>query len=186
MRLSGPSTTSGTCCSCSLPDTVGCGQHWHSWHVVRLRPRHHAALAVHSVGRRGAATYLLGAHEQQVLHGVRYARHVLGVAEAPHVDVHGRAGLVRGGIVDQQHLELVRQRDDAVRAVVDLGALQVLDARPCNALSQWLRHVDRLQCSARQRREEPRGVVAGRGGGLQRREVIYAASVGASGGRCVA
>lgn len=67
---------------------------------------------------------------------MRYAGHVLGIAETANVDVHGGTGFVCGRIVYQQNLELVRQCDYAIRAVVDFGTLQVLDARSRGASSQ--------------------------------------------------
>jgi hypothetical protein len=59
-------------------------------------------------------SHLLSAHEQKVLHSMRNAWQVFHVAEAAHIDVHGRRGLVGVGIVDEQRLELIGQLDNPV------------------------------------------------------------------------
>lgn len=43
-----------------------------------------------------------------MLDSVSHTRHVVGIAEAANVDVHGGTGLVRVRVVDQQRLEVVR------------------------------------------------------------------------------
>lgn len=75
-----------------------------------------------------------------MFHGVRHAGHVVGVAEAAHVHVHGSADFVRVRIMDEQGLQLVRQADDAVGAVVEGWALHVLG----QALREGLATVDGL------------------------------------------
>ena len=38
-----------------------------------------------------------------------HATHILFIAEVTHIDIHSRTSLVRLGIVNQEHLELIRQ-----------------------------------------------------------------------------
>jgi hypothetical protein len=64
-------------------------------------------------------SYLLSAHEQEMLYSMCNARQVFRIAEAANIDVHGRRGLVGVGIVDEQSFELVGQLDDSVGAVVE-------------------------------------------------------------------
>ena len=45
---------------------------------------------------------------------MRNAGQVFRVAEAAHIDVHGRRGLVSVGIVDEQGFELIGQFDNSV------------------------------------------------------------------------
>ena len=71
-----------------------------------------------------SSTHLLGTHETNMFYRVRGPRHVIGIAEAPHVDVHGGGGFVRIGIMDQKNLQLIGQLDDAVRTVVQQWLLQ--------------------------------------------------------------
>ena len=82
---------------------------------------------------------------------MRNARQIFHVAEAAHVDVHGRRGLVGVGIVDKQGFELVGQLDDSVGAIVeewlvktngqafDTGGSTVRDrlSHRCECASDW-------------------------------------------------
>ena len=82
---------------------------------------------------------------------MRNARQIFHVAEAAHVDVHGRRGLVSVGIVNKQGFELVGQLDDSVGAVVeewlvktvgqafDTGGSAVRDrlSHRCECASDW-------------------------------------------------
>ena len=97
-------------------------------------------------------SHLLSAHEQKVLHSMRNARQILHIAEAAHVDIHGRRGLVGVGIVDEQGFELIGQLDDSVGAVVkewlvetvgqafDTGGSAVRDrlSHRCERASDWV------------------------------------------------
>lgn len=49
-----------------------------------------------------------------MLHSMRNARQIFQIAEAAHIDIHGRRGLVGVGIVDEQGFELIGQFDDSV------------------------------------------------------------------------
>lgn len=61
-----------------------------------------------------------------MLDGMGHARHGILITEAPDIDIHGRTGLVCLGVMDYQNLELVREADDAVGAVVQGGLLQTI------------------------------------------------------------
>ena len=50
--------------------------------------------------------------------GMCHPRHLILVAEAPNIDIHGGAGLVCLGVMDYQGLELIREADHPVRPVV--------------------------------------------------------------------
>ena len=63
--------------------------------------------------------HLLSAHEQNVLYSMSNTRQIFHVAEATHVDVHGRRGLLGVGIVDEQSFELIGQPDDPVGATIE-------------------------------------------------------------------
>jgi len=58
--------------------------------------------------------YLLGAHEEQMLHCVSHAWKIGGIAETSNVDIHGCARFIRVWIVDEEHFQLVRQHDDSI------------------------------------------------------------------------
>lgn len=55
--------------------------------------------------------------------GVGHPWHVVLIAEAPNIDIHGSAGLVRLWVVDYQSLELVRKPDDPVGPIIQRGSL---------------------------------------------------------------
>ena len=83
---------------------------------------------------------------------MRNTRQVFHIAEAAHIDVHGRRGLVGVGIVDKQGFKLIRQLDDSVRAVIeerlvqsigkafDAGGSAVRDrlSHRCECASDWI------------------------------------------------
>ena len=50
--------------------------------------------------------------------GMCHPRHLILVAEAPNIDIHGGAGLVRLGVMNYQGLELIREADHPVGPVV--------------------------------------------------------------------
>ena len=50
--------------------------------------------------------------------GVRHARHLILIAEAPHIDIHGRTGLVCLGVMDYESFKLVWKADDPVGPVI--------------------------------------------------------------------
>lgn len=52
--------------------------------------------------------------------------HVVLVAEAPDIDVHRSASLVRLGVMDQQDLELIRETNDPVRPVIQRRSLEAI------------------------------------------------------------
>ena len=54
---------------------------------------------------------------------MRHARHIVVVAEAADIDVQRGADLVRVRIVDEQHLQLIRESNDSVCAVVERRSL---------------------------------------------------------------
>jgi len=83
--------------------------------------------------------YLFGPHEQKMLYSVSHSGHVLFVAEVAHIDIHGRAGLVRFRIVNQEHLQLIRQPYHAVLPIIQGRGLQAVREpldRPMSMLSQ--------------------------------------------------
>jgi hypothetical protein len=61
-----------------------------------------------------------------MFNSMSHSRHVILVTEAPDIDVHRSAGLVRLGVMDQKNLELVRETDDPVRPVIQRGSLQAI------------------------------------------------------------
>lgn len=96
---------------------------------------------------REVYAHLLGPHEQQVLHRMSGTRHVLDIAEAPHVHVQRGTRLVRVGIVDEEDFEFIGEGDDPVRPVVECGPFQVLYAFPCYT-SEWFAHAGGMLCSS--------------------------------------
>ena len=69
-----------------------------------------------------------------------HATHILFVAEVAHIDIHGRAGLVRFRIVDQEHFQLIRwQPHHTVLSVIEGRGLQAVREsldRPMSMFSQ--------------------------------------------------
>jgi len=54
-----------------------------------------------------------------MLYSVGHSRHIGCIAESADIDVEGRRGLVRIGIVNEQSLELVGEANDPVGTIVD-------------------------------------------------------------------
>jgi hypothetical protein len=61
-----------------------------------------------------------------VFYSMCHARHAILVAEVADIDIKGCTGLVCLGVMDEESLELIRQADDAIVAVVERGLLQVV------------------------------------------------------------
>lgn len=61
-----------------------------------------------------------------MLHRMRHAGHVIVVGEISHIDVDRGTRLVCVRIMNQQCLQLVRQPNHSVRAIVELGPLEVV------------------------------------------------------------
>ena len=71
-------------------------------------------------------THLFRAHEQQMLDGMGHARHVVGIAKAPHFHVDTGASLVGVRIVHEQSVELIWQSNDSVGAIVEFWSLELV------------------------------------------------------------
>ena len=61
-----------------------------------------------------------------MLYRMGHSWHIVGIAEASNIDVDGCAGFICVRIVNKKSLELVRQPDDSVRPVIELGFLEVI------------------------------------------------------------
>ena len=83
-------------------------------------------LVLERVLDNGLYTDLLRTQEEQMLDRMRHAGHVIVVGEIAHIDVDRGTGLVRVGVMHQQGFELVRQPNHPVRAIVQLGPLEIV------------------------------------------------------------
>lgn len=97
------------------------------------------------------ATHLLSAHEEQMLDCMCHTRHILRVAEAADVDVHGCSGLVCLGIMDEQCFQVISELYNSVFSIVKQWLLE----RICQYLHlstagiQWFGHGCESSCSNR-------------------------------------
>ena len=70
-----------------------------------------------------------------------HSRRVFGITEVPYIDIHGGTGLVGVGIVNEQHLELIRGNFyDAILAIVERWGFELVCQPfhgPLSVLTKW-------------------------------------------------
>lgn len=59
-----------------------------------------------------------------MLYSMGHTGHVIVVQEVPNLHIHGCAGLIGSGVMDQKSLELIWKADHSIRAIIEFWLFQ--------------------------------------------------------------